>query len=167
MAAVLLHECATAPLAVSHVENVSLVTSQILTAQLEIAYVSKVTTAHHSPPPPTHTCTMNTMSCMHTCTHTHMYINTCSSGVDSLAAVITISFEQESYSVLEGSSQQLQVCAHTTDRIKSEQRLTVNIVTTDHEAVGATQGSHICVLSDDYTHFLILVSVNFDLASLY
>ena len=40
---------------------------------------------------------------------------------------------------MEGSSQQLEVCAHTTDRIKSEQRLTVNAVITD--AVGATPGS--------------------------
>ena len=59
---------------------------------------------------------------------------------NSLSAVITISFEQESYTVVEGSSQQLQVCAHTTDRIEREQHLTVNAVIT--QAVGATQGTY-------------------------
>ncbi len=64
-----------------------------------------------------------------------------SSDIDSLSAVITISFEQESYTVMEGSSQLLQVCAHTTDRIKMEQHLTVNAVIT--QSVGATQGSYL------------------------
>ena len=128
MEAVPLQECATAPLMVSRVENVSLAMSQIPAALLEIAYVN--------PPPssPTH---------MHSHNILHMHIQ------NSLSAVITISFEQESYTVVEGSSQQLQVCAHTTDRIKREQHLTVNAVIT--QAVGATQGiylycQHVCPL---------------------
>ena len=119
MEAVLLQECATAPLMVSRVENVSLAMSQIPAALPEIAYVSLK------------------KSCpLHTCTPIIYYIHMHTQ--NSLSAVITISFEQESYTAVEGSSQQLQVCAHTTDRIKREQNLTVNAVIT--QAVGATQG---------------------------
>ena len=70
------------------------------------------------------------LSCTQTCT--------CLNDIDSFVAIITISFEQESYIAMEGSSQPLQVCARTTDHIKSEQQLTVNAVIT--QAVGATQG---------------------------
>ena len=59
-------------------------------------------------------------------------------------AIITISFERESYAALEGSSRPLEVCIHTTDRIKSEQRLTVNVdITAD--AVGASSQGTVCV----------------------
>ena len=83
-------------------------------------------------------------SLSHTCshsTHTHTYTHTVCDMILIVSlspAVITISFEQESYTALEGSSQQLEVCAHTTDRIKNEQRLILNAGIT--MAVGATQG---------------------------
>ena len=64
MGAVPLQECATALLVVLHVESVSLVTSQILTAQLEIAYVNEVTYTHAQ----THTHT-------HVYTHTHSILS--------------------------------------------------------------------------------------------
>lgn len=131
MEAVLLQECVTALLAVSRVENVSLAMSQIPAAQLEIACVSIKNLAMPPAPAPC----LNSSMHMHSHIYTHMHTQ------NSLSAVITISFEQESYAVVEGSSQQLQVCAHTTDRIKREQHLTVNAVIT--QAVGATQGTTI------------------------